>query len=164
MHFEKIEEVKSSTIRYILSKKPSSLDEYQQIIEFLSDSDVQFESTDLENLKKQAIHILDKGLVIEESEKEGYDIYSYNADGNYFSKHGSGIKVLEEVFDQMKEISDFFNYSMNEDITSEIEEKIDDYYLRLLEDQEPENSGEIISTIDQTELSIDDLFNSLNER
>jgi len=148
----------------IISSKPSTMEEFDEIVEFFSETGITLEPQEFDNLKDQVIYILDKGLSFEKSEKYGFDIYTYNVQGNFFSQQGTGIEKLENIYGKMKKISEFFDYSMDHEVTSEIEEKINEHYDDLLDNQEIDDVSSIKASNDYSDYSIDDLFETLNQK
>jgi hypothetical protein len=158
------EDLLKSTKSAILNSQPTYIDDFKRIKNYIQDLGLFFNNDEMNELETRLGSILSEGIKIDKD----FTIFTYNPDEDCFDSVGFKIGGLEELRDDLEEISSVFR-SFVKEAQDDIENEIDAYYNSL---NPPENDEEINSNVSTNledeklndENEIDCMFDSLRNR
>jgi hypothetical protein len=156
-----IEELIRSTKYALLSSSPTYISDFKLIQKFHTDLGIEFECSEMDIFKNRLKLVLDEGILIDDD----LEIFTSIPDSCRIENVGSGIEGLEELENDLVEISLFFEDCVN--IALEfVRKKINEYYNSLDppdDDEDKRIDFEDMSNL-QSENEIDSMFESLRDK
>lgn len=156
--------IQSSKIA-LLSNQPTYISDFSLIKKFIDHTGMVFEPKEMDVLKQRLNLILREKIKIDEDM-----IYTYNPDDNCFDQIGFEIQDLEELGNDLINISSLFDSCacLDEAVTF-VHDKIEEYYESIdasdiFDDDLPGNYKELEEQTSQTECEIERMFETLNDK
>jgi len=167
-----LDELVQSSKTTLLSGQQTDISDFNLIKQFIDYTGVVFEPKEMELLEKRLNLILRKGIEIDEE----FRIYLYNPDADCFEQFGSDIQALEDLENDLTEVSSLFGSCecVDEALVS-VHRSIKKYYestddldisnddLDISNDDLDISNDDLDISNDDLDISNDDLPNSYKE-